>query len=64
MLSFPIYGMFIVGTFVVMDEMHSPWEGMMTALGALLLALGAGATMRTGTTTKRAAALFFGFSAA
>ena len=63
MLSFAIYGMFILGTFAVMDEMHSPLEGIMTALGAMLLALGAGAYMRSGTKTKRAAALLFGFSA-
>jgi len=64
MLSFAIYGMFILGTFVALDEIQSPWEGMITALGALLLALGAGATMRAGTTGRRIAALIMGFSAA
>ena len=64
LLSFALFGMFILGTLVAGDEIHSPWERPIAAAGGLLLALGAAAYMRAGTIKWRFLALFCGFTLA
>lgn len=64
LLSFALYGMFILGPLLTGDEIDSPWKRPVAVVGGLLLALGAAAYMRAGTKKRRSLALFCGFTLA